>query len=119
MKYTKPRTRLYRVRRYFFFLSELREFLGMKGYPEYQSPRDIGKESHEFVMVEVCENKSHEEKKRKYTFTKKELVEKLSLKGTPIQFGLWSGRSPNDEGAGILDDHETWYIDCEEGNLDG
>ncbi len=52
--------------------------------------------------------------RRHYTFTQKELKEKLGIIGDIVNLGMWTGQSPNEEAEGKSKDTTTWFIETRE-----
>jgi len=50
----------------------------------------------------------------RYKFTQEFLKKTLGMKGNITGNGLWSGRSPNDDKAGVSPDTDIYFIETEE-----
>ena len=51
---------------------------------------------------------------REHIITSAELRRFLDLKGEILSIGLYRGRSPNDEEAGVSPEKDEWYINTRE-----
>lgn len=112
------------VRRYTVSLRELKEGLGIFGYP------DRGIEINESLTLitnmelskekgDVLKGKStiKENVKRTYSIPTSHIARTFGFTGTPIFFGLWRGCSLNEGNNRVSEDTDIFYFDCVEGKL--
>ena len=114
-------------RRYTFTLKEMRKVLTphvhiklmdvfRMSYPQ-QSPTQAKDSKIEF-RFSIFDELNNSINEMTLNIDTVELGRCFGLTGTPFEFGLWSGRSPNDEKRGVPEENDIFYIDTIEGNLD-